>query len=355
MKNCSRFPNLREHWTSDGREQLEAAWNENIHRGRKTRLSIRAFAQNYHLDASSLSRELSKGTEGKPFYDKIKHEWFYPEYSAMRAESTTRFRATNKGRRWSQSPLSNHFVDRLIETLSKGFSVATCLHQLQHEGWAHLHSQRTVYYALKNAYIHLPDGRIRYCPRKRRHHHPPAKGRVLPERRSIEERPEEINTRATFGHWEMDCVCSCRSGKGGLLVLCERLTRYYIISKLNHISQKSVATKLRRLMRENAFHSLLSVTTDNGCEFLNQALLEKLLHAPVYYTHAYASYEKGSVENANGCLRFWCPKSTTDFSRLTCAEIRQLQDNVNSIFRPISLKGSTANEAFQRFSTCPTA
>lgn len=168
-------------------------------------------------------------------------------------------------RQWSQSPLTARFVERLIETLGKGFSVCTCLHNLQREGWTLLPSQRTVHYALENNLIRLPDGHFRYCPRNRkRRRSPPVKGRILPNRRSIEERPEAIATRKTLGHCEMDCVCSCRSGNGGVLVLIERQTGRYIIRKINHISQKAIARSLRRLMRENALHTILSVTTDNG-------------------------------------------------------------------------------------------
>lgn len=49
------------------------------------------------MDYTTLSRELRKGMAGPPFFDKIKHEWFYPEYSAERAECITRSRAANKG------------------------------------------------------------------------------------------------------------------------------------------------------------------------------------------------------------------------------------------------------------------
>ena len=43
---------------------------------------------------------------------------------------------------------------------------------------------------------------------------------------SIEKRPEVVNTRETFGHWEMDTVVGLRGkSKKSLLVLTERKTR----------------------------------------------------------------------------------------------------------------------------------
>lgn len=39
---------------------------------------------------------------------------------------------------------------------------------------------------------------------------------------SIEDRPEEIDERTAFGHWEMDCVVSARRSLKRLLELTER-------------------------------------------------------------------------------------------------------------------------------------
>ena len=98
------------------------------------------------------------------------------------------------------------------------------------------------------------------------------------------------------------------------------------------------------MVREDAFHALKSVTTDNGTEFLDQKRIEKSLGVPVYYTHAYASYEKGTVEQTNGLLRFWWDKGT-DFSRVSRQRIANVQHLVNSISRTVTLKGLTAYEA----------
>ena len=143
----------------------------------------------------------------------------------------------------------------------------------------------------------------------------------------------------------MDCVVSGRSGRGGLLVLLERRTRYVLLRPLRAISQKAVHRALRRLVAEGALRSIRTMTTDNGCEFLDQPALERILRAPVYYTHAYASWEKGSIEHVNGLLRFWFPKGT-DFSKVSLAEIILVQNRLNAISRTKSLKGLSANEAF---------
>lgn len=123
-------------------------------------------------------------------------------------------------------------------------------------------NQRAVYYHLEDGSIQLPDGAF-YRPRGSRR---------------IEERPADVESMESFGHWEMDTVVSGRGGKGGLLVLIERKTRFYIIRYLNPISQRTVLRRLRELSASGCFGVMRSMATDNGCEFLNQ---RTIVRAPV--------------------------------------------------------------------------
>ena len=93
------------------------------------------------------------------------------------------------------------------------------------------------------------------------------------------------------------------------------------------------------MKRRNALRVVRSVTTDNGCEFLDQGRLDRVFRAEVYYTRAYASYEKGAIENCNGIVRRWYPKGT-DFNSLTRRQVQQLEDTINTIHRQ-SLNGET--------------
>ena len=63
-------------------------------------------------------------------------------------------------------------------------------------------------------------------------------------------------------------------------------------------------------------------------------------YTETYYTRAYASYEKGAIENCNRLVRRWYPKGT-DFNLLTRRQIQQLEHWINSIHRE-SLNGETA-------------
>ena len=88
--------------------------------------------------------------------------------------------------------------------------------------------------------------------------------------------------------------------------------------------------------------SIKTITTDNGCEFSHFEELEKLFKAKLYYTHAYASYEKGAIENANRLVRRWYKKGT-DFSKVTRKDILSLEKIINSIHRK-SLNGMTSKD-----------
>ena len=101
---------------------------------------------------------------------------------------------------------------------------------------------------------------------------------------SIEERPEIVDSRTEFGHWEADTVVGKKDeGEPCVLTLVERMTRMSLwIKAENH-------------------------TADNGSEFANLSLLEdgKL---KVYFTHPYSSWEKGTNECHNKMLRRFIPK-----------------------------------------------
>ena len=87
---------------------------------------------------------------------------------------------------------------------------------------------------------------------------------------SIELRPDYINNRVEFGHFEMDLVLG-KQGKDKqcLLTLTERMTRFEIVIKLNHKSSSEVIRAIKSIKEHlNVYSSEIfkSITTDNGSE-----------------------------------------------------------------------------------------
>jgi transposase, IS30 family len=220
--------------------------------------------------------------------------------------------------------------------------------ELVAEGMPFVPAVSTIYAHIDHGDIGILHGETPYHPKRRaKRRGPVRRARPRPENLSIDDRPD-LSARTEFGHWEMDTIVSCVHGKGGLLVLIERQTRFFLIAKLRRINQLEVLRALRALLRSGQMKTVLSITTDNGCEFLDARRIESLfsrLNAllKVYYTHAYAAWEKGSVENANRHVRRWHPKGT-DFRRVSAHAIQALQTFINSIPRQ-TLLGASAHEA----------
>lgn len=171
--------------------------------------------------------------------------------------------------------------------------------------------------------------------------------RVKPSRaprgKSIEKRPEEIDTRSTFGHWEMDCVEGKKGTKKTLLVLTERKTRREIIRLINNKTAASVVKALDGIEAEMGAELFarvfLTITVDNGSEFTDYEGIERSAfgggkRTTVYFCHPYSSYERGSNENQNKMVRRHYPKGY-DFTSVTPADIRRLEKWINNYPRGI--------------------
>lgn len=108
---------------------------------------------------------------------------------------------------------------------------------------------------------------------------------TAPGRLVLDDRPAGATKRSRFGHYEMDTVVSSTNGTGGLLVLVDRKSRRHVIEKLEHVTQDEVVKALKRMTKRKAIGKARSVTTDNGCEFLDpqedkgRRRVQRLLHA----------------------------------------------------------------------------
>ena len=160
---------------------------------------------------------------------------------------------------------------------------------------------------------------------------------------SIEERPEEIENRETFGHWEMDTIIGKAKGGGPvLLVLTERLSRQEIIRKIGSKTTSEVVRALNRLERDMGAsfkHIFRTITIDNGSEFMDTTGIEKSCRTKsprtkVYYCHPYSSWERGSNENANGIIRRFIPKGTS-IEQYSDKDIAKVERWINNYPRKI--------------------
>ena len=165
---------------------------------------------------------------------------------------------------------------------------------------------------------------------------------------SIEERPDIVNAREEFGHWELDSVLGRKSGKEPCIItLTERKTRMCFWLKVENHSAEAANHALENLFPQfgDRWQKVFkTITTDNGSEF---ALLKNLenKHCRIYFTHPYTSCEKGTNECHNRMLRRFIPKGKS-MADYTVDDICFFADCINSLPRKI-LNYATPEEQFE--------
>lgn len=139
---------------------------------------------------------------------------------------------------------------------------------------------------------------------------------VIPATRSITERPAEVATRQSFGHWEGDLVIFARQfGKANVTSLQERLSRYHILAANDDRRSAPVIERIAAALAAFPPAARRTITFDRGTEFFAY----KRLPMDSYFCDPHSPWQKGGVENANGRLRRYLPLTSAEADRSTLA------------------------------------
>jgi len=164
-----------------------------------------------------------------------------------------------------------------------------------------------------------------------------------PARPSIDERPKEVETRATVGHWEVDSMVSHQSAVC-LNTIVERKTGLVFVSKIENGTASATRQVVIERLRTVPARARKTITSDNGWENLAYGEVQAALGAQWYFAHPYHSWERGTNENTNGLIRWYFPKQT-DFATISDDAIKTVEDALNN--RPRKRLGwKTPLEAF---------
>jgi IS30 family transposase len=291
------------HLTLEERERLAASKAEG--------LSLRAIASRLGRAASTVSRELRRNALPKGGYLPVHAEGCYRE---RRQRPAILERDAKLGR----------FVrERLLEGWTPE-QIAGWLRRGEERGLRAV-SAETVY-----AFVHragqkaeklwklLPRGRAR---RGRRRAREPRN--LIAERRSIHDRPEAVQARRDAGHWEGDLLICRRTRPVLVLVLKERKTRFVLAARLAGKSAAETVAVLMAVFRRLDPRLRSSITFDNDTAFARHGLLASACAMATWFCDAYASWQKGAVENANGRLRRDLPRDL-DLDALGDAELQEI-------------------------------
>ncbi len=158
--------------------------------------------------------------------------------------------------------------------------------------------------------------------------------------RIIPEWPKEIKQRKRFGDWEGDTVLG-GIGKGLLLTLVDRKSRYVRIGLLEHKTAEETRQEIERCLAGLPVESL---SFDNGSEFAQFHELEAALKTLVYFAEPHKPWQRGTNENTNDLIRFFFPKGY-DFRKVMEDDVARVEWLLNSRPRKC-LKWKTPAEVF---------
>lgn len=169
---------------------------------------------------------------------------------------------------------------------------------------------------------------LRIVPKRRRKRYRSEDSRgILRGKRLISERPDAINNRLEFGHWEADTVMG-KDKHQCVLTMVERMTGYNRMVKLSNRTALLATSALSRIIASQP-DVYKSITFDNGTEFHSYKELEEKSPLICYFSNPHHPWERGSVENFNGLLRQYLPKGSS-LDTLTSQRLNAICTRLNT-------------------------
>lgn len=325
-----------------GREERGAIQQLN-----KQGYSLRAIAREINCSPSTILYELRRGTPLRK-----SHRGRAPEYSAKRGLAVYEMNRMKCKRPHYITHCSDFVKWVVAQVRAKKWSLDACVgHARLHQLFAdkEMVCTKTLYNEmaagnLPLSLFELPEILKRKQNKKGTRKHKRLKGR------SIDERPDIVDLRTEFGHWEADTVIGRKKGReAAVLTLIERVTNNYLAIRIPGKNSESVMAAMKELHAEygERFSSVFkTITTDNGSEFEEFSKIEAW-GSSVYYAHPYSSWERPVNERHNGFLRQYIPKGVS-IEKYTYEDILHFADELNS--RPRKrLAYQTPEELFDAF------
>jgi len=171
----------------------------------------------------------------------------------------------------------------------------------------------------------------RYCPYlysqryvRRKRKHKKNKKILIPNRMGIEQRPEIVNKKLEYGHYEGDTMVSGRKtgSRTALTVIYERKAKYVDMRKIANLrpeSNKNAVLDMQQALKT------LSYTLDNGIENVKYEELGVL----TFFCDPYSAWQKGGVENMNRLIRRFFPKGS-DIAQYSDTYIQTIVQRLNN-------------------------
>jgi transposase, IS30 family len=251
-------------------------------------------------------------------------------YFPLTAQDLARRRRQRRRKLAADEGLRAHVIERLEAGWSPQ-QIAGRLKQQRADGGAAV-CHETIY-----RHVYGPEGREdglhRHLPKARRRrgsrYGRRPRSAPIPRERWIENRPAEVGTRETFGHWEADLLIFRKeAGKANVTSLVERKSRFTFLLANEDKRSTAVVAGIGEALRPLPEDARRTVTFDRGTEFAGHAALDRELAVASYFCDPHSPWQKGAVANANGRIRRFLPRHCGP-EALGCAHLRRLSDRLN--------------------------
>lgn len=305
---------------------------QRIERYLKAGRSRRFIAEKLDRSVSSISDEIN-GNSVRGFYDAKKAE---------RKAYQKRWRSKIQCLKVAVDPALKKFViDSMTRDDQSPEGISGRLKKVE----------KKIQYASSKAiynFVYSPNGRqiepylysrsVKKKPGRKRNASLTIDGRTM-----IDERPKKVEKRREFGHFEGDFIESGKDGKGSLLVLVERKTRYPFLRYLEDRSTAHVNSLIEKTLSDIGVKSM---TIDNDLSFKKHKELSLLIGADIFFCHPQSPNEKGTVENRNKTIRRYVRRKT-DLSKIPPEYFSEIERKLRDRFMEC-LHYSTPREKFEK-------
>lgn len=266
---------------------------------------------------STVGREIKKGLDGSSIY----RAWI-----AQVAYETNRKRSRQIPK--LDHPANYHLRSWIVACLQKGWDPSMICGRLKAEGFSLVVCAETIYCWIYGSTWAITEKLYQYLRfgKKRRTKH---KGRSshrskIPNRVSIDDRPQIVADKARLGDWEGDSVVYTH--KHAINTVNERVSSLVAFTKL---TQKTAELTAKAVIAKLQNHISHTITFDNGSEFTRHESITQKLGIKVYFADPYSSWQRGANENTNRQLRAYLPKRS-DIRDLTQKELDNIAWELNN-------------------------
>ncbi|MDL2238122.1 IS30 family transposase, partial [Christensenellaceae bacterium OttesenSCG-928-K19] len=277
--------------------------------------SLRRISNELGRAVSTISREIKRNTIIRRDYSAVDAQRQYHQ----------RRKKCRRHNLLENQELRNKVLKLFLE---QQWSPEEISNRLAYESSPHKISYSTIYRGIYAGMLettklaHGNRGVIRKLRHRGKTRHPKGKpetrGKIVISNR-IHERPKEADSRKTIGHWEVDTLAG-KTGSACLVTITDRCSRYLLAAKAAKKCSEPVTKKMIALLSTLPDGYLRTITPDRGKEFAKHRLVTAEFGVQFYFPDPHAPWQRGTIENTNGLIREYLPKSF-DISGCSDADI----------------------------------